>query len=171
MIKAIETHYKGYRFRSRLEARWAVFFEAEGIEWEYEKEGFSLPSGPYLPDFWLPQVNMWAEVKGREFTAREIHLCSELAFLSGNPCLLLQGMPDECAYWACEPVSWYEDDEPPYWGDYFINNWYLDERRFFSCTGESGKPPKPIPAKHWLEVAEDSVQAARSARFEHGERP
>jgi hypothetical protein len=25
--KAIETHYKGYRFRSRLEARWAVFFD------------------------------------------------------------------------------------------------------------------------------------------------
>jgi hypothetical protein len=27
-IKAIETSYKGYRFRSRLEARWAVFFDA-----------------------------------------------------------------------------------------------------------------------------------------------
>ena len=30
-IKAIETYYKGYRFRSRLEARWAVFFDAAGI--------------------------------------------------------------------------------------------------------------------------------------------
>jgi len=39
-IKAIETVYKGYRFRSRLEARWAVFFENVGIKWEYEKEGF-----------------------------------------------------------------------------------------------------------------------------------
>ena len=28
-IKAIETYYKGYRFRSRLEARWAVFFDLE----------------------------------------------------------------------------------------------------------------------------------------------
>lgn len=27
-IKAIDTYYKGYRFRSRLEARWAVFFDA-----------------------------------------------------------------------------------------------------------------------------------------------
>jgi len=27
MIKAIETQYRGYRFRSRLEARWAVFFD------------------------------------------------------------------------------------------------------------------------------------------------
>lgn len=43
-IKAIETSYKGYRFRSRLEARWAVFFDALGIEWEYEKEGYELPN-------------------------------------------------------------------------------------------------------------------------------
>ncbi len=51
-IKPIETEYKGYRFRSRLEARWAVFFETLGVEWEYEPEGFQLPSGTcYLPDF------------------------------------------------------------------------------------------------------------------------
>lgn len=41
-IKAIETVYRGYRFRSRLEARWAVFFDALGLEWEYEPEGFDL---------------------------------------------------------------------------------------------------------------------------------
>jgi len=51
-IKAIETFYKGYRFRSRLEARWAVFLDALGVKWEYEPEGFELPSGKrYLPDF------------------------------------------------------------------------------------------------------------------------
>lgn len=51
-IKPIETFYKGYRFRSRLEARWAVFFDALGVKWEYEPEGFELPSGKrYLPDF------------------------------------------------------------------------------------------------------------------------
>ncbi|MDR3571756.1 MAG: hypothetical protein P4L81_06215 [Candidatus Pacebacteria bacterium] len=55
MIKAIETSYKGYRFRSRLEARWAVFFETLGVEWKYEPEGFELSDGTrYLPDFWLP---------------------------------------------------------------------------------------------------------------------
>ncbi|MBK9515513.1 MAG: hypothetical protein IPO05_18320 [Flavobacteriales bacterium] len=52
MIKPIETRYKGYRFRSRLEARWAVFFDALGLEWEYEPEGFDLGDGVYyLPDF------------------------------------------------------------------------------------------------------------------------
>jgi nucleoside 2-deoxyribosyltransferase len=52
MIKAIQTVYKGYKFRSRLEARWAVFFDALGLEWEYEPEGFDLGDGVwYLPDF------------------------------------------------------------------------------------------------------------------------
>ena len=42
-IKAIPTKYNGYTFRSRQEARWAVFFDHLGIEYEYEKEGFDLP--------------------------------------------------------------------------------------------------------------------------------
>lgn len=67
-IKAIETVYKGYRFRSRLEARWAVFFDALGIAWDYEPEGFELPSGGrYLPDFLLRDngihPDLWVEVK------------------------------------------------------------------------------------------------------------
>lgn len=65
VIKAIETNYKGCRFRSRLEARWAVFFDALGVEWQYEKEGFEFEDGTrYLPDFWIPSHNMWVEVKG-----------------------------------------------------------------------------------------------------------
>jgi len=68
-IKAIETQYKGYRFRSRLEARWAVLFDSAGIEWEYESEGYQLSNGQnYLPDFWLPKLNVFAEVKpGKDF--------------------------------------------------------------------------------------------------------
>lgn len=65
-IKAIETSYRGYRFRSRLEARWAVFFDVLDTHWEYEPEGFVLSDGScYLPDFWLPNVRRgsWAEVK------------------------------------------------------------------------------------------------------------
>lgn len=50
-IQAIETLYAGCRFRSRLEARWAVFFDQREWPWEYEPQGFQLPSGNYLPDF------------------------------------------------------------------------------------------------------------------------
>lgn len=67
MIKAIETKYKGYRFRSRLEARWAIVFDELEIEWQYEPEGFKLSSGEwYLPDFrvkWGP-FKAWVEIKG-----------------------------------------------------------------------------------------------------------
>jgi hypothetical protein len=61
---AIETEFKGYKFRSRLEARWAVFFDAIGIEWKYETEGFEAGDHRYLPDFWLPSACAWVEVKG-----------------------------------------------------------------------------------------------------------
>jgi hypothetical protein len=51
--RAIETEYKGYLFRSRLEARWAVFFDALGIPYLYEPGGFDLSGTWYLPDFYL----------------------------------------------------------------------------------------------------------------------
>lgn len=57
-IKAIETVYKGIRFRSRLEARWAIIFDSLGIEWRYETEGYLIRTSDgysirYLPDFVL----------------------------------------------------------------------------------------------------------------------
>ena len=62
-MKAIETEYKGYKFRSRLEARWAVFFDIIGIRWEYEPEGIVLSDGtPYLPDFYLIDFHCYFEV-------------------------------------------------------------------------------------------------------------
>ena len=75
-IKPIETVYNGYRFRSRLEARWAVFFDVLGVKYEYEPEGFNLGDGLYyLPDFKVKcwgkrgEINnepfdLWIEVKG-----------------------------------------------------------------------------------------------------------
>lgn len=53
-IKPIQTKYKGCNFRSRLEARYAIYFDALGIKWEYEIEGYNINGKWYLPDFWLP---------------------------------------------------------------------------------------------------------------------
>lgn len=70
-IQAIETIYDGYRFRSRLEARWAVFFNAIGLEYKYEFEGFKgFDNVCYLPDFWFPKQNIYAEVKGTDESLR-----------------------------------------------------------------------------------------------------
>lgn len=63
-IKAIETEYNGYRFRSRLEARWAVFFDVANISYKYETEGYVLQDGTkYLPDFYLPDFDLFVEIK------------------------------------------------------------------------------------------------------------
>lgn len=114
-IKAIETSYRGYRFRSRLEARWAVFFETLGVKWEYEPEGFELPDGDrYLPDFRLlggaygGHNDLWVEVKGR-FDKDNFHRLvnaarhlpipdsSKYDIRAHVPKLLLLGdIPDEC---------------------------------------------------------------------------
>lgn len=74
-FKPIETVYRGYKFRSRLEAKWAVFFDKMGYCWEYEPEGFEGKCWngdyfKYLPDFKLYPAGkhhsyyFWVEVKG-----------------------------------------------------------------------------------------------------------
>lgn len=91
-LKAIETRYKGCRFRSRLEARWAVFFDALKIPWEYEKEGFNLGGICYLPDFWLPRQQCWIEVKGEWPPSEQDQQKAErLAAASGKPVYMCVG--------------------------------------------------------------------------------
>ena len=122
MIKAIDTYYKGYKFRSRLEARWAVFFDSLDIKWEYEKEGFHLGQGiNYLPDFWLPEVNMWAEVKPEEFNEIELLKARLLAKQSGNPVLKLIGIPDNKTY---DAVKYSEDD----------NSYFVEDKEKLICS-------------------------------------
>src|SRR5688572_9927535 len=100
MIKAIETNYAGCRFRSRTEARWAVFFDALGVRWEYEREGYELPSGRYLPDFWLPDWNTWFEIKGEPPTDDEWTLAEELAVGTGFPVVFGVSAPGGQMVWG-----------------------------------------------------------------------
>lgn len=102
-IKPIETHYNGYRFRSRLEARWAVFFDAAGIKYEYEPEGFELKSGKkYLPDFWLPDFKIYVEIKPllgfddscrKDIYNEQDKLCVDFRNEVGKAILLYRGAP------------------------------------------------------------------------------
>jgi len=50
-MNIIPTSYNGIKFRSRTEARWAVFFDALSIKYVYEFEGYNLGDFYYLPDF------------------------------------------------------------------------------------------------------------------------
>lgn len=57
--------YSGVQFRSTLEGDWAATLNHYGMEWEYEPWTLRLPSGAtYMPDFWLPQLKTFIEVKG-----------------------------------------------------------------------------------------------------------
>ena len=83
-IKAIETQYNGYRFRSRLEARWAVFFDLIGLKYEYEIQGFEMDELRYLPDFYIPSLNRWFEIKEKPLTEDEMMKCEEFCFRKDN---------------------------------------------------------------------------------------
>jgi hypothetical protein len=98
-MKAIETRYAGCLFRLRLEARWAVFFDHLGIEWEHEPQGYVIDDRPYLPDFRLllpgPEV-VFAEVKNIEvdpLDGEHVEQCRGLARATGAPVILLTGAP------------------------------------------------------------------------------
>lgn len=185
MIQAIETVYKGYRFRSRAEARWAVFFDALGLEWEYEKEGYALEDGAwYLPDFWLPKLDIWVEIKPLETDANGYAKWSDdtakqdlLAEASGKTVVTLCGTPGLTQPGTRNPS--YEGvitgDNSYYWCECPVcgalgiqfegrsaRNQHLPGCK--ATTGDKGynwDSPRLTAA----------YAAARSARFEHGETP
>ena len=162
--RAIETRYKGYRFRSRLEARWAVFFDHLGLRWDYEPEGFELPSGRYLPDFFIhwegpkserlqqfPTVGYWVEIKGAPPSAAELQRLSELATATKHNAYLLAHGPAHVRAWAC----WAGRPAVE------VVGLGLAWLAFVQCC--------PREAVGLREV-EAAVAAAMGARFEHGEK-
>ena len=93
-LRVLETRYGGIRYRSRAEARWAVFFDMIGLRHQYEPEGFEVRVGYYCPDFWLPDLRMFFEVKGTEPAPDEIGKCEALAEAAECDVLLSSGPPD-----------------------------------------------------------------------------
>lgn len=70
--EAVPRRYAWTEFRSTLEADWAANLDHLGIKWEYEQTKFTLPSGTwYLPDFHLPEIGTWIEVKGPDVPGLE----------------------------------------------------------------------------------------------------
>lgn len=166
-MKAIETVYRGFRFRSRLEARWAVFFDTLPIKWEYEKEGFDLENGLYyLPDFWFPQVNMWGEIKpdGINFDMNKILL---LVKGTKSPCLLLRGFPENKGYLALTEANGEGEFDVHTFCLTNYHNYIKDEQRFYCSPGCSSDCSGCEYCQ--FEDTEKAVLAARRVRFEYGE--
>lgn len=62
-MQARPTTYKGIAMRSRLEALYAAALDDQGRKWEYEPRAFANERGQYLPDFYLPDEGLYAEVR------------------------------------------------------------------------------------------------------------
>lgn len=154
-IKPIETLYKGYRFRSRLEARWAVFFDEALIKWEYEVEGYDLNGIWYLPDFWLPEKRWFAEIKQSTFTEKEEEKCKLLSQGTKFPCLMLDGIPDMQRNYS-----------------FFVRGHLMEFRSvLFRALNDRWKQLDPFNEKEFLLEfyrTERAAISAKQARFEHG---
>jgi hypothetical protein len=104
-IRPIPTAYGGYQFRSRIEARWAVFFTQMQFRWRYEDDGWPLPGGWYLPDFLLllsGERGLWVEIKPHGVPESDaVAKCAELASGHGWPVYLVCGAPQ------VEEFRWY----------------------------------------------------------------
>lgn len=200
-IKPIETVYRGYRFRSRLEARWAVFFDTLGVRWEYEQEGYDLgDSGWYLPDFQLSEYGWWVEIKPTRASVGDEDKYEALSTLTGYPVLVIAGNPWPEEY---DILVLGRDNSPPFDVDERLrvcNQWAIanDISQFPNLSVvrqfNNGRNCWPLVTHEYLEKygepivfhwpATDnnfgsgnhchlmkSYNAARSARFEHGENP
>lgn len=182
-IKAIETQYKGYRFRSRLEARWAVFFDALGVAWEYEKEGFEMDGVRYLPDFHLPESLLWVEIKPDKPSDDELQKLVAFTKHTKDNFLMLIGQPylgeGDSAY-RCEYAGLFlratesgTASRPQlitglaYCGK-CIALWWVSAATESFAAGPIGSCCEPGVL---LSFPLGAYAKARSARFEHGETP
>jgi len=189
-IKAIETHYKGYRFRSRLEARWAVFLDGLGLTWEYEPQGFDLgEDGPYLPDFRILEWRCWVEIKPVDPERGYLLKPTAFAWNYGNRLLLIEGNPwpgehlihdfipapmDSSSLYGeigdcrrCDGYCLFGHDgyHPP-----MISDGLLDIGPH-TCGDHDRWPVSLVHGFHKNNRCHRAYRAARSARFEHGENP
>lgn len=88
---AMPTLIDGASCRSRLEARFIIFLKTLKVAYEYETVTFTLLSGrKYTPDFYLPTLRLWVELKPAFPHAEEMERCVELC-KRGFPTVLVYG--------------------------------------------------------------------------------
>ena len=103
-MKAIPTEYGGCRFRSRLEARWAAFFDLCRWHWTYEP--FDLDG--WIPDFALHSVDrkIAALVEIKPLSPGQIAKLEKRSQFMGTDLEKILPHARECG------VEFGEDDEP-----------------------------------------------------------
>ncbi|MBE6893531.1 MAG: hypothetical protein E7482_05915 [Ruminococcaceae bacterium] len=175
-INAIETRYNGYKFRSRLEAKWAVFFDSIGLDYEYEVEGFEMDNIRYLPDFYIPSLDRWFEVKGQPLSITELQKCEQFCFRKDNKNIkfsILIGMPTPAMYKddnikiiGISEFTW-EWPSELYPADMRIFTLGLTKEEYYSRFVPGIWKVPNVTDKQLTQA----IRAARESRFEFGETP
>ena len=160
-LRSIETFYNGYRFRSRLEARWAVFFDEMGWQYEYEPQGLVLSDGrPYLPDFLLTAARAWIEIKPQA-PSQEERMTAHDFNRAGEWYNLFVGLPYA---FSCFFVM--DNDQEEYWSP----AWFCSVSHEAAVTNGTYKfvfdPVLSVGDARRFQWAYD---VAKSVRFEDGE--
>jgi len=186
-IKAINTHYDGHYFRSRLEARWAVFFNAIGVTWEYEPEGFNFDGFNYLPDFWLPKEGYYVEVKGGTKDVN-VKMLQSLADNTCKPVMLVRNIPHHGCCAAYSPSTNIKIFLSHGGQGHLDSGWFHDyghQNGYDTHISQCSCGPLYTPYEH-CDISPDyrcpfcmsnaksknlypAFDKARKARFEHGE--
>ncbi len=95
-LAAHPTKYAGVQFRSRLESRWAAFFDLAGICWEYEPvdlDGWTPDFRAYSDCIACPKSHVYyAEVKPYD-SVEQFHDHPAFGAAFGNGVLLLGNGP------------------------------------------------------------------------------
>lgn len=200
MIKPIETVYKGYRFRSRLEARWAVFFDAANIRYQYEPEGFDLNGDYYLPDFYLPDFFIYVEIKPIDRNVVKQYIgdgnkwekkCASFRNITGKSILLCYDDPAEDVYkilfaWELgdsgggysERYCMFSENQKgiclmtePSTHELYLNEAFNIQSKRIVSANDDGWPIENNYNSYSNMLLDRAKTAARQARFEHGEKP
>ena len=180
-IRPIQTRYKGYHFRSRLEARWAVFFDAMGFKWQYEPEGYVLPDGThYLPDFRIEfpiicgeVATLWVEIKPSLFSEKFMKFMAALPDDWRVKGTILKDIPEPDEKFDADCIFTGKDGGADHGWEFSACD--RCGRTGFSFSGyverycEHGE--KACQGWENDKKVNDALVAARSARFEHGETP
>jgi hypothetical protein len=171
-----ETVYCGKVFKNRLAVRWAVYFDVIGIEYEYASKEINLQGRKLVPDFWLPQVGMYAYVKNRQFANSEISSIDDIVMETNCPVLMLVGAPSYGAYNAKLDYTIDSDGDSVLKGvctvDYVVNgyhNYLWNENRFFR-DAELDFAPSEENKENFLSMFNDgrtekAVNKAKSYKF------
>lgn len=93
-MKVLPTKFRGTEYRSKTEAMWAAYFYFLNVPFVYEPDTYDLgESGCYIPDFYLPNLDCFVEIKPDVIIEGRESPCYALAEDSGKTVFLIHGRP------------------------------------------------------------------------------